>query len=236
MVLGPRRGDHSVVHYVIIASSSIWKKTLQCQRIETANDYVQKKRSGLHTDRRSTWRCVCLPVQPSSNVEAYDEITTGLSLWVWSSRQPAACLHKHSIDQLGFFCEPQLCECTNVPVCVCVCVCVIHSMLVLLQHPHTSGDTDGQTFHSGQMQTPETKSQVESESSQFQKYPGKAQGNKADTVTLETKQSFNWKCLCSSVLLGQLFASLGKMFLWHSPWQETLSPVMVNCACLSSRV
>ena len=137
MVLGPRRGDHSVVHYVIIASSSIWKKTLQCQRIETANDYVQKKRSGLHTDRRSTWRCVCLPVQPSSNVEAYDEITTGLSLWVWSSRQPAACLHKHSIDQLGFFCEPQLCECTNVPVCVCVCVFVSFTVCWSYSSIHT---------------------------------------------------------------------------------------------------
>lgn len=44
---------------------------------------------------------------------------------------------------------------------VCVCACVNHTALVVFQHPHTSGDTDGQTFHSGLMQTPETQSQVQ---------------------------------------------------------------------------
>lgn len=32
-------------------------------------------------------------------------------------------------------------------------VCVIHSRLILFQHPHTSGDTNGQTLL---MQTPDT--------------------------------------------------------------------------------
>ena len=41
-------------------------------------------------------------------------------------------------------------------------MCVIHTTLVLCQHPHTSGGTDVQTFHSGLMQTPETESHVKS--------------------------------------------------------------------------
>lgn len=36
-----------------------------------------------------------------------------------------------------------------------------HSMLVSFQHQYTSGDTDGQTFHTDLMQTTETKSQVD---------------------------------------------------------------------------
>lgn len=116
-------------------------------------------------------------------------------------------------------------------------VCVIHSVLVVFQHPHTSGDTDSQTFHSGLMQTPETQSGWES--LQIQKYSGQAGGSKwhwrRNTI------HNNWQCSWSLALFWQSVASFGKSVSysclderychqWQWMWFKHLH-TLASCLC-----